>query len=209
MALCPIYLSAQINGIFYYYCQDCGSMGFVGAQDTRKHTTGVNCSNILDPMLQLATPAGKSKIHAAKAKVVATATAVGDVPVSSSDSTDSGLAVGSAFDANFDDHKIALAPLGVVLDHHKSKKFKTRFKLSDGSVRSARLFSIRVSWVTNAGQKTDILRVGQELENPNEDPPGADAMKEDAEDVDTDSSVKFVAITLKDTGGVYHVLLKK
>jgi hypothetical protein len=210
MALCPLFLTAKINGIYYYYCLDCSVTppSATGAQDTREHKTGVNCSNILDPMLKIIPSPDTSTIQAVRAPTGATATVVGDVPVSNSDPTGSGIAVGSAFDAHFDDHKIALAPLGVVLEHHKNKKFKAKFKLSDGSERSVRLFSIRVSWVTDTGQKTDILRVGQELADPTPDPPGSDALKEYAEDVATDSRVKFVKITLKDTGGVYYVLLK-
>jgi hypothetical protein len=192
--LCPLYLTAYINGIYYYYCQDCGAVSqFVGAQDTRQHTTGVACPNhVIDPMLHIRSP--RSALSAG-----------GDVPVLNSDPD--GLPFdGSSFDTAFDD-KILLAPLAVVLDHHKKKKFKSKFKLSDGSEIGVRLFSISVSWVTATGQKTDILRVGQELEDPTEDPPGSDAMSEDAEDVASDRSVKFVKITLKHSKDIYHVLL--
>jgi hypothetical protein len=208
MSLLPIYLTAHINNIYYYYCQDCSAVPprpkYVGAQDTRPHTTGVNCSNILDPMVPPVFE--KPSIQEARATRSATATVIGDVPVIQIGGG-SGLEFGSSFDPSFDD-KIQLAPLGVVLSHYKEKRFKSTFKLSDDSQRSVRLFDIRVSWVTDTGQKTDILRVGQELENPAETPPGPDAITEDGEDVATDSTVKFVKIVLKDTGGEYYVLLK-
>jgi hypothetical protein len=51
--LCPLSLSAVVNGVYYYNCSNClngNLIGKTGGQDTRAHTVGVNCQCILDPI---------------------------------------------------------------------------------------------------------------------------------------------------------------
>lgn len=44
MAVCPLYLTNVLNGVYYYYCQSCDNPSqFVSGNDTMAHQTGINC----------------------------------------------------------------------------------------------------------------------------------------------------------------------
>src|SRR5262245_20906366 len=47
---CPTRLQGAIAGMYYFDAQNCGTGGTITANDTRDHTLGVNCANVLDPI---------------------------------------------------------------------------------------------------------------------------------------------------------------
>lgn len=210
MALCPMYLAAYVNGIYYYYCLDCDhSSTPVGAQDTRTHIRGESCDKILDPMFRI-TPSDQYKIQEGSLTSVVTTRGPVELEVRNSiDSTSGRFARGITFDNTKID---VLLERGVVLDHHETKKFKSTFQLN-GTRKFVRLFRFHFSHMTGTGSTTNFsMRVGQELET-DEIFKGSDKIEIDANDITASGSPSFVKITLKstpagDTGTDYYVLLK-
>jgi hypothetical protein len=48
---CPMRLQGVIAGVYYFDAQLCSTRaGTITANDTRDHTLGINCSNVLDPI---------------------------------------------------------------------------------------------------------------------------------------------------------------
>jgi hypothetical protein len=215
MALCPLSCTAYINGIFYYYCQDCSVLSpptYVGAQDTRPHTTGISCPNPLDPLQRVTHYAlDTSKSQAARAATAAAPVAILHTPevyslIDPSLSIRQGVSFTQAFEKT-----IEVSPLWVDLQRRDNNKFKCTFQLN-GAPKSVRLFDIRVIREVTAGSITfDVLRVGQQLENPSDAPDPVSDPDSRNEDADYDSLISgnyHKIRTRAATPEVYYVQLK-
>jgi hypothetical protein len=166
--LCPMRLTSVVNGVYYYDCLSClngVSHGSVGGHDTRAHTTGVNCTCILD-----AIAFARARMH-----VPIQEGASGDVEVvclSSETEEHKGIIKGITFNNSKFPNQPDLAfastlALKVQVDHLTSDKWRVDYQL-DSSKIAARLLTIRATWddVTTNRPITKILRVGQELNDP-------------------------------------------
>jgi hypothetical protein len=161
-------LTSVVNGVYYYDCLSClngVSQGSVGGHDRRPHTTGVDCSRILDAIAFFF-----DKARDLQPTPILEGDS-GDVEVaylSEGTTSSMGLDKGITFDnSRVDMAAASTLALQVQVDHFDSDKWRVDYQL-DSLTIAARLLTISVTWddLTTDEPVTKVLRVGQELEDP-------------------------------------------
>src|SRR5262249_11059571 len=150
-----------INGVYYYYCALCQggtTIGYCGGQDTKVHTVGVNCSNILDAIGVLPTAKKKrakrtvTKLHALSQNLFTSPPIFLEVaPLSSFTGLDRGCTFKGDLDQKEDTslHPGISVTEGVLVEYYEKSSFhavKVFAKFSLNSVtKRLRLFDITIN----------------------------------------------------------------
>jgi hypothetical protein len=202
MPLCPLALTGVSNGVYYYYCFTCPGGTPAGGPDTRMHSTGVNCSNILDPMKLIG-----SKALAAVAPQSASNSTVIEPILLGDDAKVKGLPAYADFSQPIG--KTFLNASWSVSATEDPKGTVATYKDPKGADRKVRLFTIEVLVAIDPilGPTRLLFQVGQEVDP--KDSTGAPTVKKaNHKSADSDFHHHIQLAEAADTRD-FHVLLKR